>query len=44
VGTAFHNGQHQAFVATIPEPSTIVMAALAVAGGIGVYVRKVRRV
>jgi probable HAF family extracellular repeat protein len=44
VGTAFHNGQQQAFVATIPEPSTIVMAALAVAGGIGVYVRKVRRV
>jgi uncharacterized protein related to proFAR isomerase len=43
VGTAFHDGVRQAFVATIPEPSTIVLAVVAAVGGIGVYVRNLRR-
>jgi hypothetical protein len=32
VGTGTHNGVQQAFVATIPEPSTVVLAVFAVAG------------
>jgi uncharacterized membrane protein len=32
VGTGTHNGRTEAWVATIPEPSTIVLAVLAVAG------------
>jgi hypothetical protein len=44
VGTAFLDGVTQGFVATVPEPSTVVMAVMAAACGIGVYVRNLRRV
>jgi probable HAF family extracellular repeat protein len=43
VGTAFLDGVTQGFVATVPEPSTVVLAVMAAACGIGVYVRNLRR-
>jgi probable HAF family extracellular repeat protein len=43
VGTAFHEGQRQAFLATIPEPSTIMMAMIGAAAATGLYVRQLRR-
>ncbi|HJS09374.1 MAG TPA: hypothetical protein VJ809_17025 [Pirellulales bacterium] len=42
VGYGTHNGVQQAFVATIPEPSSIVLAAFAVAG-IVCFVRSKRK-
>jgi probable HAF family extracellular repeat protein len=42
VGTGIHNGRTEAWVATIPEPSSITLAALAIAG-IACYVRSKRR-
>lgn len=42
VGTGLHNGVGEAFVATIPEPSTIVLAALAAAGLVGFWFLKRR--
>jgi hypothetical protein len=43
VGTAFHDGQRQAFVATIPEPTTVVRAIIAAAALSVFYFLRVRR-
>jgi uncharacterized membrane protein len=40
VGTGIHDGVTEAFVATIPEPSTLLLAALAVLVLFVVYLRK----
>jgi probable HAF family extracellular repeat protein len=40
VGSGVHNGIGEAWVATIPEPSTIVLAVIAGAGLFGYYFRK----
>jgi hypothetical protein len=39
VGTGIHNGGNEAFVATIPEPTAVVLAVLALAGLLGFYFR-----
>ena len=43
VGSAFGNDRQEAFVATIPEPSTIALAASGAAGFLGFYLRAKRR-
>jgi probable HAF family extracellular repeat protein len=40
VGTAFRDGQQQAFVATIPEPSTVVLALFAALVLFALYLRR----
>ncbi len=44
VGWARHDGLTEGFVATIPEPTSIVLAIMAIAGLIGFYFVKTRRV
>ncbi|MEX2139781.1 MAG: hypothetical protein WD894_11005 [Pirellulales bacterium] len=44
VGVAFHDGIQQGFVATIPEPTTILLAIIAAAALLGLYFLKVGRV
>jgi hypothetical protein len=44
VGTGIHNGVTQAFVATVPEPSTVVLAIIAGVGSLGFSIRYRRRV
>ena len=43
VGTAAGNGRAEAFIATIPEPSTIALAGSGAAGFLGFYLRAKRR-
>jgi hypothetical protein len=43
VGTGIHNGVTQAFVATVPEPSPIVLAIVAGLGPLGFSIRYRRR-
>jgi probable HAF family extracellular repeat protein len=43
VGTGDHNGRTEPWVATIPEPSTIALAAAGAAGFLGFYLRAKRR-
>jgi uncharacterized membrane protein len=40
VGVGLHNGVHEAFIATIPEPSTFMLAALAASSVLAVGIRK----
>jgi probable HAF family extracellular repeat protein len=42
VGTGLHDGRIEAFVATIPEPATIILAALAAAAFLAFALRKTR--
>jgi len=44
VGWGTHNGRTEAWAATIPEPSTIVLAVLAAAGLLGFSIRRKRGV
>jgi probable HAF family extracellular repeat protein len=43
VGTGAHNGVTEAWVATIPEPATVVLAVVAALGVIGFRIRTCRR-
>jgi hypothetical protein len=43
VGTGIHNGVTQAFVATVPEPSTIILAIIVAAVLLVFYVLRARR-
>jgi probable HAF family extracellular repeat protein len=42
VGTGLHDGRIEAFIATIPEPSTMILATLAAAASLALALRKTR--